>query len=224
MIAENTKLRLESEEFLMANVLFISSNDRPVEQAISVQMHQSFLQSYREANPQDTITELNLFDAELPYYGNTMITGLFKLRQGMEPTAEEVKLAGIANFYFDQFMAADKIIFSFPLWNSTVPAPLVTYISYLAQAGKMFTYTAEGPVGMAGDKKVMLLCARGGDYSSEQMAAMEMALNLVKSAIYLWGIHNPETVVIEGHNQYPDRAKEIVADGLKETAAAGSRF
>lgn len=208
----------------MAKVLFINSNDRPADQAVSVQMHQAFLQSYREANPQDEITELHLFDAELPYYGNTMITGLFKLRQNIEPTEDERKMAEIANFYFDQFMAAEKIVFAFPLWNSTVPAPLVTYISYLAQAGKMFKYTPEGPIGMAADKKVMLLCARGGDYSSEQMAAMEMAMNFVKSAIHLWGIHTPETVVIEGHNQYPDRAKEIVAEGLKETAAAGSRF
>ena len=61
-----------------------------------------------------------------------------------------------------------------------VPAPLVNYISHLAQASKTFEYTAEGPVGLAGDKKVVLLNARGGDYSSEPMATAEWRLNLFK--------------------------------------------
>ncbi|SDW23000.1 Flavodoxin-like fold [Paenibacillus sp. CF384] len=75
-----------------------------------------------------------------------------------------------------------------PFVKATVPAPLVTYISYLAQAGRTFKYTAEGPVGLAGDKKVVLLSARGGDYSNEFMAAMEAANR--KSRRLLPGFNN----------------------------------
>lgn len=65
----------------------------------------------------------------------------------------------------DQFLATDKIVIAFPLWNFATPAPVTTYISYLTRAGKTFTYTVEGPVGHAGDKKIVLLNARGGVYS-----------------------------------------------------------
>ena len=126
--------------------------------------------------------------------------------------------------YLNQFLAAEKVVFAFPLWNFTVPAPLITYISYLAQSGKTFKYTPEGPVGLAGDKKVVLLNARGSDYSTPEMNSVEMAVNYVKVMLNFWGISSPETVVIEGHNQYPDRAQEIIADGLEKVAQAASKF
>ncbi|MEX6699497.1 FMN-dependent NADH-azoreductase [Peribacillus frigoritolerans] len=205
-------------------VLFVKVNDRPADQAISSKMYDTFLQTYKETHRTDEVTELDLFKEELPYYGNTAITGLYKRNQGLELTAEEENAAKLVDQYLNQFMAMDKVVFAFPLWNSTVPAPLITYLSYLAQAGIMFNYTAEGPVGYAGDKKVMLLNARGSDYALEGMASAEMAVSLVKNIISLWGINNPETVVIEGHNQYPDRSQKIIADGLENVAKAAEAF
>ncbi|MEK4066067.1 FMN-dependent NADH-azoreductase [Peribacillus sp. FSL R5-0717] len=205
-------------------VLFVKVNDRPADQAISSKMYDTFLQTYKETHRTDEVTELDLFKEELPYYGNTAITGLYKRNQGLELTAEEENAAKLVDQYLNQFMTMDKVVFAFPLWNSTVPAPLITYLSYLAQAGIMFNYTAEGPVGYAGDKKVMLLNARGSDYALEGMASAEMAVSLVKNIISLWGIKNPETVVIEGHNQYPDRSQKIIADGLENVAKAAEAF
>ena len=208
----------------MTKVLFVKVNDRPADQAVSSKMYDTFLQTYKETHGADEVTELDLFKEELPYYGNTAITGLYKRNQGLELTAEEEYAAKLVDQYLNQFMAMDKVVFAFPLWNSTVPAPLITYLSYLAQAGIMFNYTAEGPVGYAGDKKVMLLNARGSDYALEGMASAEMAVSLVKNIIGLWGIKNPETVVIEGHNQYPDRSQKIIADGLENVAKAAEAF
>ncbi|WP_249597327.1 FMN-dependent NADH-azoreductase [Peribacillus frigoritolerans] len=208
----------------MTKVLFVKVNDRPADQAISSKMYDTFIQTYKETHHVDEVTELDLFKEELPYYGNTAITGLYKRNQGLELTAEEENAAKLVDQYLNQFMAMDKVVFAFPLWNSTVPAPLITYLSYLAQAGIMFNYTAEGPVGYAGDKKVMLLNARGSDYALEGMASAEMAVSLVKNIISLWGINNPETVVIEGHNQYPDRSQKIIADGLENVAKAAEAF
>lgn len=208
----------------MTKVLFVKVNDRPADQAISSKMYDTFLQTYKETHRTDEVTELDLFKEELPYYGNTAITGLYKRNQGLELTAEEEYAAKLVDQYLNQFMAMDKVVFAFPLWNSTVPAPLITYLSYLAQAGIMFNYTAEGPVGYAGDKKVMLLNARGSDYALEGMSSAEMAVSLVKNIISLWGIKSPETVVIEGHNQYPDRSQKIIADGLESVAKAAEAF
>ncbi|MBM7569076.1 FMN-dependent NADH-azoreductase [Paenibacillus sacheonensis] len=208
----------------MANVLFVKSNDRPSDVAISNQMYHRFLTSYQEANPNDTITELNLFEKNLPYFGNDVLTGLYKESKGIDATDGEKIAADTANTYMSQFLNSDKIVFAFPLWNFTVPAPLINYVSYLSQAGKTFKYTSEGPVGLVGDKKVVLLSARGGDYSSEAMQALEMAQNYMKAILRFWGIHQPEVVVIEGHAQYADRAKDIIEKGLKETAEVAAAF
>ena len=59
-----------------------------------------------------------------------------------------------------------------------------------------------------------MLGARGSDYSSEQMALWKWQL-ITTTVLGFWGITNPETVVIEGHNQYPDRSQQIVEEGLE---------
>ena len=207
----------------MSKILFVKANDRPAEQAVSSRMYETFVSAYKEANPNAEITELDLFALDLPYYGNIAISGGYKRSQGMELTAEEEGCRNRRSI-FKSVLEADKVVFAFPLWNFTVPAPLITYISYLSQAGKTFKYTANGPVGLAGDKKVVVLGARGSDYSSEQMAPMEMAVNYVTNVLGFWGITNPETVVIEGHNQYPDRSQQIVEEGLENVKKVAAKF
>lgn len=207
----------------MANVLFVKANNRPADQAVSVQMYDAFLKAYKEANPSDTVTELDLYAENIPHYGNDAITGNFKLANGYELTPEEQRAAATSARYLDQFLSSDKIVLAFPLWNYAAPSPMISYISYLAQAGKTFKYTENGPVGLAGDKKVVLLSARGGDYSVAPMNAIESAVTPIKAVLNLCGIQ-AEEVVIQGHNQFKDRAADIIADGLRETAAAAARF
>ncbi|WP_410769128.1 FMN-dependent NADH-azoreductase [Fontibacillus sp. BL9] len=208
----------------MSHVLFVKANNRPVDQSATVKLYESFLKTYRETHPEDMITELNLFEADLPYYDNDMLNGLFKLGKGIPVTPEEQKAADLANTYLDQFLGADKVVFAFPLWNFTIPAQLLTYMFYLNQAGKTFKYTAEGPVGLVGDKKVALLQARGGVYSEAPMADVEMSMKYMATSLAFWGITNPETVVVEGHNQFPDRAEAIVQDGVKRAADLAAKF
>lgn len=208
----------------MSNVLFVKANNRPQEQSVSVKMYDAFLQTYRETHPEDQITELNLFAADLPYFDVTMMTGLYKLANGYEPTDEEKKAAGVANGYLEQFLAADKVVFAFPLWNFTIPAQLLTYLFYLNQSGKTFKYTPQGPVGLAGGKKVALLNARGGVYSEGPMAGIEMSVNYVRNQMNFFGITDLEIVVTEGHNQFPDRAEAIIEAGIKQAAEVAARF
>lgn len=208
----------------MSKVLLIKANDRPVEQATSVKLYEAFATSYKEAHPNDQVTELDLFAENLPYYGNDLITAMFKAGRGMELTAEEQKGAEYVNKYLNQFAEADKVVIAFPMWNFTVPAVLHTYMDYLSQAGKTFKYTAEGPVGLMGDKKVALLTARGGVYSEGPMAEIELASRYVKTVLGFWGISNVTEVIVEGHNQFPDKAEEIVHAGVVKAAQLAETF
>lgn len=208
----------------MSNVLFIKANSRPAEQAVSVQLYDAFLQAYKAAHPADEITELDIFKNPPPYYDTVHMTAMYKLANGYELTAEEKEAAGLVNGYLDQFLAADKIVIAFPLWNLSAPAQLVSYLHYLTQAGKTFQYTAQGPVGLIKGKKAVLLNARGGVYSVEPMAALEMALSYVKNLVSFWGITDIETVVVEGHNQFPVRSQAIVQEGIAKAAELAARF
>ncbi|MDQ0229319.1 FMN-dependent NADH-azoreductase [Metabacillus malikii] len=208
----------------MTNVLFIKANSRPIEQAVSVKLYHTFLENYKEANPNDTITELDLFAENLPYYDVDKINGMYKIANGYELTAAEQEGTDLVNKYLNQFLAADKIVIAFPLWNFTVPAVLHTYLDYLAQAGKTFRYTPEGPIGLLPDKKVALLNARGGVYSEGPAQATEMAVNYVNTMLSFWGVKNITSVIIEGHNQYPAEAESIIAKGLDKAATEAKQF
>ncbi|EUJ42711.1 FMN-dependent NADH-azoreductase [Listeria riparia] len=208
----------------MANVLFIKANGLPAERSVSVKLYEEFLKNYKANNAADTITELDLFQADLPYYDATMMSGLFKESTGDALTDEEQRLADIANGYLEQFLAADKIVMAFPLWNFSIPAQFLTYLFYLNQAGKTFKYTAEGPVGLVTGKEVVLLNARGGVYSDGPMASWEMSLNYVKNILAHFGITNPQSVIVEGHNAAPDQAQDLIAAGIEKAGELAAKF
>ncbi|MGG0655460.1 FMN-dependent NADH-azoreductase [Rummeliibacillus pycnus] len=208
----------------MTTVLFVKANNRPANQAVSVKIYEAFLASFKESHPNDTVVELDLYKEELPYVGVDMINGTFKASRGLDLTAEEAKAVAVADKYLEQFLAADKVVFGFPLWNLTIPAVLHTYIDYLNRAGKTFKYTPEGPTGLIGDKKIALLNASGGVYSEGPTAELEMAVKYVASMMSFFGVKNIEKIVIEGHNQFPDKAEEIIASGLEEAVKVASTF
>ncbi|KGX89681.1 FMN-dependent NADH-azoreductase [Pontibacillus marinus] len=208
----------------MANVLFVKANSRPIEQSVSVKLYHTFLDKYKEENPEDQVTELDLFEENLGYYDTNKINGMFKLSKEMELTEEEQEATKTVSKYLNQFLEADKVVFAFPLWNFTIPAVLHTYFDYLAQSGKTFRYTEEGPVGLLPDKKVVLLNARGGVYSEGPAQSAEMAVNYVTNMLNFWGVTDITTLVVEGHNQYPHKAEEIIADGLERTEQTAQSF
>ncbi|RXT08960.1 FMN-dependent NADH-azoreductase [Ammoniphilus sp. CFH 90114] len=208
----------------MAKVLFVKANCRPVEQAVSVKLYEAFLESYKESHPGDEIIELDLFEENLPYYDNDKMNGMFKLGRGLELTEKEKEATDLVNKYLNQFLSADKIVFAFPLWNFTIPAVLHTYLDYLGQAGKTFRYTQDGPIGLLSDKKVALLNARGGVYSEGPAQAVEMSVKYVSAVLNFWGITDITSVIVEGHNQFPDRAEEIIGDGIARAATAANQL
>ncbi|WP_413375034.1 FMN-dependent NADH-azoreductase [Alkalihalobacillus sp. 1P02AB] len=208
----------------MTSVLFIKANSRPIEQSVSVQLYQSFLESYKESHPEDNVIELDIFKENLPYYDTDKINGMFKLAKNLELTPAEKKGTDLVNKYLNQFLEVDKIVFAFPLWNFTIPAALHTYLDYIGQVGKTFSYTAEGPVGLLSDKKVVLLNARGGIYSEGPAKSAEMSVNYLKTVLNFWGVQDIKTVIVEGHNQYPDKAKEIIKEGMNKAETVAQTF
>lgn len=205
----------------MARVLFIKANCRPIEQSVSVKLYHAFLDSYKESHPQDEIVELDLFKENLPYYDNDKISGMYKLANGYELTNEEKEATNLVNKYLDQFISADKVVIAFPLWNFTIPAVLHTYIDYLCQSGKTFRYSKEGPIGLLPDKKVALLHARGSLYPP---GSSEAAISLLNGILGFWGVKDINTVIVEGHNQFSDKAEQIIQEGIEKAATAANNF
>ncbi|MED3648275.1 FMN-dependent NADH-azoreductase [Halalkalibacterium halodurans] len=200
--------------------LFVKANDR--ENSVTGLLYEAFISTYKALNPNDSIVELDLFQEHMPYLNALMIEVNYKAAQGIPLSISEEEVNHIVKRHLNQFLAADKIVFAFPLWNLTVPAVLHTYLDYLHHPRKTFTYTEEGLVGLLPNKKVALLNARGGVYAEDDRS--EMAVSFVKNHLNVFGITDITTVIIEGHNQFPDRSETIIQKGLQKAKQVAKTF
>ncbi|HJH10700.1 MAG TPA: FMN-dependent NADH-azoreductase [Metalysinibacillus jejuensis] len=198
------------------NVLVVKANNRPSSQAVSSKMFEAFMENIEVEN----VTVFDLFEEYTPYFGQDFFAIFGKLQNGETLTDEEQAMLAAQQKVQKLFTEADIIVYAFPLWNLTIPAKLQTFIDYVFQAGFTFKYNEQGQmVSLQPNKKVVLLNARGGVYSTEEANSMEMAVNYMRNVVTgIFGQEIMAEVIIEGHNAAPQNAEQIIADGLARVA------
>ncbi|QEY62491.1 FMN-dependent NADH-azoreductase [Metapseudomonas lalkuanensis] len=96
----------------------------------------------------------------------------------------------------NEFLAADAVVIGAPMYNFSVPSQLKAWIDRIAVAGKTFRYTENGPEGLAGGKKVVIVNTAGGIHSGQVTGqAHEDYLKLVLNFL---GVTDIEVVRAEG--------------------------
>jgi len=100
-----------------------------------------------------------------------------------------------------QFLAADIVVVGAPMYNFAIPSQLKAWIDRVAQAGRTFKYTEQGPVGLAAGKRVIVASTRGGVYSAtEQGRALEHQESYLQTIFGFFGIGDVQFVRAEGVN------------------------
>ena len=117
----------------------------------------------------------------------------------------------------DEFLNADTVVVGAPMYNFTLASQLKAWLDRILVAGKTFRYTANGPEGLVGGKRVIVAMARGGVYDEASPAA---SLEHLES--YLRGIFNfigieAEFVSADGLNFGADVREKSVRAALGET-------
>jgi FMN-dependent NADH-azoreductase len=68
----------------------------------------------------------------------------------------------------DEFLAADRYVFSVPLSNFSLPAGFKAYVDQIVRVGRTFSVAADGSYkGLVTSKKLLLITARGGSYPKD---------------------------------------------------------
>ncbi|RYD63105.1 MAG: FMN-dependent NADH-azoreductase, partial [Verrucomicrobiaceae bacterium] len=73
----------------------------------------------------------------------------------------------------EEFLAADIVVIGAPMYNFSIPSQLKAWIDRISVAGKTFSYSEKGVVGLAGGKKVIIASSRGSAYLGTPMAALD---------------------------------------------------
>lgn len=196
----------------MSQVLYITAHPHDHTTSYSMAVGRAFIDSYKEANPNDKIVHLDLYKEEIPYIDADVFSGWGKLQKGNEfeqlSESEKTKI-GRLNELCNQFIQADKYVFVTPMWNFSFPPLFKAYIDSIAVSGKTFRYTENGPIGLLTDKKALHIQSRGGSYSEGPAASMEMGHRYLEIIMQFFGVPSFEGLFVEGHAAMPDRAQEI---------------
>ena len=120
----------------MTTLLHISASPRG-ERSESLSLARAFLDAYQEQNPDHTVAEWDLWDGSLPEFGPAAASAKMDVFAGHEPSGAAWRDARAT---FERFAAADRYLFSIPMWNAGVPYVLKQFIDVVSQPGMVFGF------------------------------------------------------------------------------------
>lgn len=98
---------------------------------------------------------------------------------GAALSGQDADAARASAAVLDEFLAADTIVIGAPMYNFGIPSTLKAWIDRIAVAGRTFRYTADGPVGLAGGRTVIVAVAAGGLHAGQSTDFVEPYLRQV---------------------------------------------
>ncbi len=132
---------------------------------------------------------------EVKYLDLAAAAQLPHLTAGSLAQADQAEAARNAEALSD-FLAADVVVLGAPTYNFSIPSQLKAWIDRITVAGKTFRYTASGPQGLAGGKRLIVAVSRGGVYPPN--APGEFVESYLKFVFGFLGIEDIGFVRAEG--------------------------
>ena len=131
-----------------------------------------------------------------------------------ESQTSELKLS---DALIEELLAADALIIGAPLYNFTIPSGLKAWIDRVVVSGKTFKYGAEGPVGLAGEKKVVIVATSGGKYAESPVDFAHVGH--LKQVLNFIGLKDVTVIRAAGLNMGPESRAEAIAEAEAAIAA-----
>jgi len=182
----------------MPKLLHIQASPRG-DRSASITVARHFIDLYGKAHPGDTVETLDLWKADLPEFDGATIDAKYAVMHGEKHTAEQAQAWANVVRVADQFKAADKYVFSLPMWNFGIPYKLKHWIDVIAQPGLTFSFSPEtGYKGLVTGRPAVAIYARGGAYGpGTGMEAYDSQSTYLKQLLGFIGITDLKTILVE---------------------------
>jgi FMN-dependent NADH-azoreductase len=116
-----------------------------------------------------------------------------------------------------EFKAADIVVVGAPMYNFGLSTQLKAWIDRIVVAGETFRYTAAGPQGLAGNKRVVIVASAGGVYA--QNAPGEHVETYLKFVFGFIGVTDLTVVRAEGLALSPESRQKGLDSALASIPA-----
>ena len=98
----------------------------------------------------------------------------------------------------EQFKAADRLIIAMPMHNFTVTSRLKDYVDNIIMGGQTFQFSENGPQGLMGGHKALLVQSSGSVYSTGPLAPWEQSYPFLRTVFGMLGFDSTDIVRAEG--------------------------
>lgn len=124
----------------------------------SLLLADDFLAAYRETHPDHEVIHWDLWDGTLPAFGPTAAHAKMAVFAGRDLDAAQRDVWRDVTAAIARFDAADRYLFSVPMWNHGVPYVLKQFIDVVSQPGLAFAFDpSSGYRGLLRGKKAAVV-------------------------------------------------------------------
>jgi FMN-dependent NADH-azoreductase len=117
-----------------------------------------------------------------------------------------------------EFLAADAVVIGAPMYNFAIASTLKCWIDAICQPGRTFTYTPQGPRGLAGGKRVVIASSRGNRYAEGPLKARDFQEPYLLAVLGFVGVTQIDVVRAEGVNIGPAERATALARAHEQIA------
>jgi len=171
------------------------------------------------SEPGATLKVRDLAADALPHIDPAYVVG--RMLPPEQRTPAQAEAAALAETLIDELKAADVVVIAASMINFAPSSTLKTWIDYIVWPGRTMLPTKSGPQGLITGKKVYVVAASGGVYSSGPMAGNDMLVPYLKQILGFIGITDVETIRAEAQSFGPEASDRGAAAAMEQVAAVG---
>lgn len=161
----------------------------------SSQLARQFVAAHQARHPGDRVVVRDLAADPIPHLDAERFGAFIANAEARTPAQQAIVAQSDA--LIAELKSADIVVLGLPMYNFGIPSQLKAWFDHIARAGVSFRYTANGPEGLIGDRKVYVFAARGGLYRG---TPRDTQTGHVRDFFNLLGIRDLEFVYAEGLN------------------------
>ncbi|WP_029149110.1 FMN-dependent NADH-azoreductase [Methylophilus sp. 5] len=191
------------------NILHIDSSMMQSD-SITRELSASIVAQIKISHPHAQVTYRDLVKNEVTHLTQAIAAG-FRNTGLTDFDHATLKEHQLSEQLVTEFLASDFIVIGAPMYNFSVPTQLKSWLDRLAQVGRTFSYTANGPVGLASGKRIIVASARGGFYANTAIAFMDFQESYLKAFFAFMGIRDIHFVSAEGAS----KGEQVKAEGIR---------
>jgi FMN-dependent NADH-azoreductase len=198
----------------MKSMLVINSSAAR-EGSVSRELVEFAVDRLRQTTPQVQVVRRDLGANPVPHLSVDTLNGV----RGTPATEAERTARALSEELIAELRAADTIVIGAPMYNFGVTTSLRAWFDYILRAGETFSYSAEGPRGLLGNKRVIVIESRGGLYSEGPARVIDFQEPYLRHLLGFIGIQDVTFVHAEKTGFGPE-ARTAAIDGARRQIAA----